>query len=395
MARYRTLRDSLQNVATGAWSRVGGKRGAAGRVEGRSLWALRDVSFELNDGEALGIIGHNGAGKTTLLKILSRITSPTTGSAEVRGRVGTLLEVGTGFHPELTGRDNVYMSGALLGMSRSYVRRHLDEIVAFAGVERFLDTPVKRYSSGMQVRLGFAVAVHLEPEILVVDEVLAVGDAEFQKKCVERLRRIGGSGRTILFVSHNLAAVRSVCTAGMILDAGRIAAWGAIDEVCDRYLSQATRPVEGFTAETDAFVVEQVRLGSRNNSVIKTFDPLEIRVRLRAKTTIVDPGLYVGIQTREGHYVAGLDFRDYRSAGRMAPGDVAELGFDIDSIPLLPGSYRVELVLKDLGPPRFESVPRLLELEIAETPVYGGRKLDHWYGSVGLRARATLERSDG
>src|SRR5438477_4550081 len=194
-------------------------------VQGDSIeefWALKDVSFEVRQGEVLGIIGRNGAGKSTVLKILSRITEPTTGRITLRGRVASLLEVGTGFHPELTGRENIYLNGAILGMSRSEIRKKFDEIVAFAEVEKFLDTPVKRYSSGMYVRLAFAVAAHLEPEILIVDEVLAVGDAEFQKKCLGKMSEIAGGGRTVLFVSHNTGAVASLCPSVMWLDEGRV-----------------------------------------------------------------------------------------------------------------------------------------------------------------------------
>ena len=200
------------------------------------FWALRDVSFDVGAGDVVGIIGRNGAGKSTLLKILSRITEPTTGEAILHGRVSSLLEVGTGFHPELTGRENIHLSGSVLGMSRADIRRRFDEIVAFADVERFLDTPVKRYSSGMQVRLGFAVAAHLEPDILVVDEVLAVGDAAFQKKCLAKMEDVAHGGRTVLFVSHNMAAVLRLCGQGLLLDRGRVVAQGPSSEVVHRYL---------------------------------------------------------------------------------------------------------------------------------------------------------------
>jgi lipopolysaccharide transport system ATP-binding protein len=200
------------------------------------FYALRDVSFEIKRGEVLGIIGRNGAGKSTLLKILSRITEPTSGRIGIKGRIASLLEVGTGFHPELTGRENIYLNGAILGMSRVEVKRKFDQIVAFAEVEKFLDTPVKRFSSGMYVRLAFAVAAHLEPEILIVDEVLAVGDAEFQKKCLGKMQDVAGHGRTVLFVSHNLTAVRQLCTNGLLLQNGQVVMTGIANEVADRYL---------------------------------------------------------------------------------------------------------------------------------------------------------------
>jgi len=200
------------------------------------IWALKDVSFEVKEGEVVGLIGRNGAGKSTLLKILARITRPTEGQAEIRGRVGSLLEVGTGFHPELTGRENVFMSGAVLGMRAAEIRRKFDEIVAFSEVERFLDTPLKHYSSGMQMRLAFAVAAHLDPEILLVDEVLAVGDASFQKKCLGKMKAVSHEGRTILFVSHNMAAVKALCSRAILMADGAIALSGSVTSAVDRYL---------------------------------------------------------------------------------------------------------------------------------------------------------------
>ncbi len=204
------------------------------------VWALRDVSFDVKQGEVLGIIGRNGAGKSTLLKILSRTTSPTKGAVKIKGRVASLLEVGTGFHPELSGRENIFLNGAILGMNRSEIKSKFDEIVDFAGVERYIDTPVKRYSSGMYVRLAFGVAAHLEPEILIVDEVLAVGDAEFQKKCLGRMKDVSGEGRTVLFVSHNMTAMSSLCESAIYMSNGRIVSKGQVTEVITEYLSSGT-----------------------------------------------------------------------------------------------------------------------------------------------------------
>ena len=222
--RNPTLRDTITRTARNVWAKSRDMARGRALVTGdttEEFWALRDVSFEVKRGEVLGIIGRNGAGKSTLLKVLSRITEPTEGRVTIKGRVASLLEVGTGFHPELTGRENVYLNGAILGMTSAEIKRKFDEIVAFAEVEKFLDTPVKRYSSGMYVRLAFAVAAHLEPEILVVDEVLAVGDVEFQKKCLGKMRAVAGHGRTILFVSHNMAAVGQLCERGIWLAGGR------------------------------------------------------------------------------------------------------------------------------------------------------------------------------
>jgi lipopolysaccharide transport system ATP-binding protein len=229
---YRALRDVLAGAFTAPFRRDS-------RVAPEELWALDDVSFVLDRSEVLGLIGANGAGKSTLLKVLSRITEPTKGRVVLRGRVGSLLEVGTGFHPELTGRENIMLNGTILGMRRAEIVRRFDEIVEFAGVQKFLDTPVKRYSSGMQVRLAFAVAAHLEPEILLVDEVLAVGDAEFQQKCLGKMRDVTREGRTVVFVSHNLAAVRALCPRALVLDKGRLVFDGATEDAVHRYLGHA------------------------------------------------------------------------------------------------------------------------------------------------------------
>jgi len=241
-ARYTTLRDVIdhgaRNVLRTASDLLRGRAMVAGNTT-EDVWALKDVDFEVKIGEVIGIIGRNGAGKSTLLKILSRITAPTMGRIEIRGRVASLLEVGTGFHPELTGRENVYLNGAILGMSRAEITRKFDAIVAFADIEKFLDTPVKHYSSGMYVRLAFAVAAHLEPEILVVDEVLAVGDAEFQKKCLGKMSEVAGGGRTVLFVSHNMGAVRALCLRAIVLANGNIVADASAPGAIDVYLERA------------------------------------------------------------------------------------------------------------------------------------------------------------
>ena len=240
--RYQTLRESLVDAVRAPWRR----RTPARATE--EFWALRDVSFDIQRGAIVGIVGRNGAGKSTLLKVLSRITEPTSGRIRLNGRVASLLEVGTGFHPELTGRENIFLNGAILGMHRAEIKAKFDEIVAFAEVERFLDTPVKRYSSGMYVRLAFAVAAHLEPEILVVDEVLAVGDAEFQKKCLGKMQDVAkGEGRTILFVSHNMGAVAQLCTRALYLEAGRVVKQGNVNEIITFYLDRGS---EQWTSKT-------------------------------------------------------------------------------------------------------------------------------------------------
>jgi lipopolysaccharide transport system ATP-binding protein len=241
---YTALRDVIARTTKTFLRKAGDTIRGRPVIEGDKLeefWALRDVSFEIKRGEVVGVIGRNGAGKSTLLRILSRITEPSEGRACITGRVASLLEVGTGFHPELTGKQNIFLNGAILGMAKAEVKNKFDEIVAFAEVERFLDTPVKRFSSGMYVRLAFAVAAHLEPEILIIDEVLAVGDVEFQKKCLGKMGDVASQGRTVLFVSHNMTAVRSLCSRALLLEEGRTAAEGEVDQVVNRYLSRGEK----------------------------------------------------------------------------------------------------------------------------------------------------------
>lgn len=275
------------------WHKVRGKEDPylkIGAVNDRSakatdeyVWALQDINFEVQRGEVLGIIGKNGAGKSTLLKILSRVTSPTTGVIKTRGRIASLLEVGTGFHPELTGRENIFLNGAILGMTKSEIRSKIDEIVDFSGCEMYIDTPVKRYSSGMRVRLGFAVAAHLEPDILVVDEVLAVGDAEFQKKAIGKMQDVSrGEGRTILFVSHNMAAVKSLCTKGIVLENGMVAYEGGLDECVEYYISNNANHQTKHSYQArgkDSFIVE-VEI---KNKTITTGDSFKIYFKLNLK----------------------------------------------------------------------------------------------------------------
>lgn len=254
-----TLRDVLTENVRQLFG--GGKKSSNG-VTREEFWALRDVSFSIEQGDRVGIVGHNGAGKSTMLKILSKIIEPSTGSVRIRGRVASLLEVGTGFHPELTGRENIFLNGSLLGMSRSEIKKQFDEIVAFAGVEKFLDTPVKRYSSGMYVRLGFAISAHLDPEIMIVDEVLAVGDAEFQKKSLGKMRDNSASGRTIIFVSHNLTAVQALCNKTLYFEKGRLIEQGETNQVIASYLSKVskTRLVRQWDTPEDAPGNDLVRI---------------------------------------------------------------------------------------------------------------------------------------
>jgi len=356
-------------------------------------WALRDLSFEIAEGDVVALIGHNGAGKSTLLKILARITDPTSGFAELRGRVGSLLEVGTGFHPELTGRENVYLSGAVLGISRAEITRDFDEIVAFAEVEKYIDTPVKHYSSGMQVRLGFAVATQLKPEILLIDEVLAVGDAQFQRKCLQRIQDVSRGNRTIIFVSHNMAAIRAICRTAYVLEGGQIVAKGETGPVVDEYLSRVqASQTANVAVSTASFHVDRVEIKAANGVVIKTFDSMTIAVTFTAMKDLLEPGLLVKIMTNSHERVASLDYYDLGAIGPVAAGEQRTVGFRIDRVPLLPGMYVVELDLK-ASYRVVERVDQLYTFDVVETPLFGTRRPRSGNGSVALDASLLEEPS--
>lgn len=311
------------------------------------FWALKDVSFEIKQGEVVGIIGRNGAGKSTLLKILSRITEPTKGRVTLRGRVASLLEVGTGFHPELTGRENIFLNGAILGMARAEIRAKFDEIVAFAEVEKFLDTPVKRYSSGMYVRLAFAVAAHLEPEILVVDEVLAVGDAEFQKKCLGKMQAVSRTGRTVLFVSHNTGMIKSLCGLAILLEAGNIKVTGQPDEVVDQYLAHLAPEAQfRHSSTSEAYVVGCVLLNSKGKpaGVVFTNEPLRVAIQYRNRRSIKGVRLGFNICSADGTIIATCSPEDEGSTTCTGEGlheAVAQLGPNL----LLRGAYQINVGL--------------------------------------------------
>ena len=280
--RYRALREEIFKLPQRLFQH--------GHQDKEEFWALRDVSFDIMPGDRVGIIGRNGAGKSTLLKLLSRITEPSTGKITLRGRVASLLEVGTGFHPELTGRENIFLNGAILGMSRAEVRRKFDEIVDFAGVEKFLDTPVKRYSSGMYVRLAFAVAAHLEPEILTVDEVLAVGDAEFQKKCLGKMKQVGQEGRTVLFVSHNMAAIKQLCHNAILFNNGEVISSASAELVIQEYLSYQYN-LKKYFKEIDQYIILRDVLfktkGDQNIDSFKVDDLISISIIIEIKSPCI------------------------------------------------------------------------------------------------------------
>jgi lipopolysaccharide transport system ATP-binding protein len=354
MFRYPALRDVLSDGAADFVRRFreGGVSALLRRPE--TFWALRDVTFDVPRGQVVGVIGRNGAGKSTLLKVLSRITRPTSGGADIFGRVGSLLEVGTGFHPDLTGRENIFLNGAILGMRRAEVQRNFDAIVDFSGVERFLDTPVKRYSSGMYVRLAFAVAAHLETEILFVDEVLAVGDAEFQRKCLDKMQRVVRDGRTILFVSHNMAAIKSLCQRAILFDAGCLARDGAVNDVVDSYLST------GRTAADDGVIPESVpRSGtgearlrravittpsSPSASQVFLGEPFSVDMTFDVTQPIRDAIISVGISSLDGvRFATVYNVDGHRDPWSFEPGQ-HRVVVDLDVV-LLPRRYTLDIAI--------------------------------------------------
>ncbi len=290
--------------------KVGGENDRTSKDSSGYVWALKDIDFEIAQGDMVGIIGKNGAGKSTLLKLLSRVTAPTTGQIKIKGRIAALLEVGTGFHPELTGRENIYLNGAILGMNRSEIKSKLDEIVSFSGCQKYIDTPVKRYSSGMIVRLGFAVAAHLDPEILIVDEVLAVGDAEFQEKCIGKMKDISGEGRTVLFVSHNMASMKALCKKGFLMDKGRMTHKGNMNEIIETYLSTTTKssedgyiPQDASSMNTGVAKYKRIQLTDATATAVSRINymaDMRFTMELQCNTSLKDVIIDLRINTRDG-----------------------------------------------------------------------------------------------
>lgn len=391
-APYRTLRDSLARAAAAPLRRLRGENG--GPAE--EFWALKDVNFEIAPGEVVGIIGRNGAGKSTLLKILSRITKPTTGEVEINGRVGSLLEVGTGFHPELSGRENIYMNGSILGMSRREIKKRFDAIVDFAEVDRFLDTPVKRYSSGMYVRLAFSVAAHLEPDILIVDEVLAVGDAEYQKKCIGRMQAIREHGQTVIFVSHNMAMLTNLCTKAYLLSAGVILDRGSPEHVIKSMTSrqQATngavvslRP-EGHAAHRPTPIITAVRLQDESGEPATMFPagaPMTILVDVEPTSPLLKPHLSITFDDSLGRRL--FTVATYLSSSSLSPIDrPARIACEIESVPLAPGSYTLGLAVGVVRE-HLDAVPAAISADIIASDFYGnGRNPSADFGSLLVRS---------
>jgi lipopolysaccharide transport system ATP-binding protein len=388
--RYQTLRDVVAGAVTTSFRRTSrligqSSESTAPRERDRpTLWALRNVSFALQQGEVLGVIGRNGSGKSTLLKILSRITDPTEGRAQIHGRIGSLLEVGTGFHLELTGRENIYLNGAILGMRRAEITRNFDEIVAFAETEEFIDTPVKHYSSGMYMRLAFAVAAHLQTEILLIDEVLAVGDVAFQKRCLGKIGNLARAGRTVLFVSHDLEAVQRLCTRCILLDHGRVVEEGATGPTVGRYLSTVAvqgRPNEWLDLQgvdrigNGAVRFVAVRYGSADASVSyqpHTRGQLEFSFLIRADSEREVGGLAVTICDQLGTRLLNADLETLDRVVSLRPG-THRVQLRIKELLLNPGVYRLSLWLADKGNGRYrDGIYDYLE-SACEIEVFGSK----------------------
>ena len=349
------------------------------------VWALRDINFEVKQGEVLGIIGRNGAGKSTLLKLLSRVTQPTTGSIKVRGRIASLLEVGTGFHPELSGRENIFLNGAILGMTKSEIRSKFDEIVDFSGVERYIDTPVKRYSSGMYVRLAFAVAAHLEPEILIIDEVLAVGDAEFQKKCLGKMKDVSGQGRTVLFVSHNMVAVQNLCSTAMFLDNGGLKAIDITERVVSQYLSYNIQDDSALIVDLSNAkrtgvtkkVIQKMWLENSRGEVVRSVlmgESFSLFFTVESNSVLSNVLFGFGIENSQGERITSLN---NEISGDLVPAEMSngKVCLRLDSPNLMDGQYYVSVSVVTNQIEWADYIEQAFSFAIVSNDVYGSGKL--------------------
>lgn len=366
---YHTLRESLVEAVTAPWRRLRGSGPRESAFE--TFWALRDVSFEIQRGEVIGVIGRNGAGKSTLLKILSRITEPTEGQARIRGRVASLLEVGTGFHPELTGRENIFLNGSLLGMRRGEIERKFDEIVAFAEVEKFLDTPVKHYSSGMYVRLAFGVAAHLDPEVLIVDEVLAVGDAAFQKKCLGKMREVAGSGRTVLFVSHNLTTINSLCHNALWLDQGTIYRQGPAAVVVEDYLSDGNGDNQSVfdlaTLDRRTYRAPELRLTKlvlNAGEPVRHGAPLNVAMEYRTFSNVDGVAFGIGFSSLEGVRVLSIDSDIPGERFTIEKGACGRICLKVSDFQLQPGRYFIDIGVRSGDNVGLDYLPAFAQVEV-------------------------------
>ncbi len=384
---YRTVRESLTTALAAPVRGIGALLNGNSRVNGHNagewVWALRDVSFEVTPGEVLGIIGRNGAGKSTLLKLMSRITEPTDGRIELYGRVGSLLEVGTGFHPELTGRENTFLMGAILGMRRAEISRKFDDIVGFAEVEKFIDTPVKHYSSGMYMRLAFAVAAHLEPEILLVDEVLAVGDAAFQKKCLGKMGDVAKEGRTILFVSHNMATIQSLCDSCLLIKNGGLEAQGDPAQIVALYTEAELRPGSGIQSlvahpgrrRGSMHLMKALSLFSESRDpagTVRMGSPLSVQVAFSSPQPI-RPILGVIVKTGQGAPIFGVSNRWTYQGVDASPVIEGTIACNFEGLPLNPGTYLLDLYFGEFADLTrdLDIVTDAISFEVFAADVYG------------------------
>jgi len=377
-----------------------------GNRDGEEIWALKDVSFTVQQGEVLGIIGRNGAGKSTLLKILSRVTAPTSGRVKVKGRIASLLEVGTGFHPELTGRENIYLNGAILGMTRQEVTRKFDEIVDFAEVEKFIDTPVKRYSSGMYVRLAFAVAAHLDPEILVVDEVLAVGDAEFQKKCLGKMGDVAQQGRTVLFVSHNMVAVNKLCKSCLWIDKGVMRELGTTNSIVEKYLKDSlnkSMAIDGnllnYRGHGDGriqLLSYQVRNQENQLSPLpKTNESIFIHIRIFVVEPIKQPACGISVVNEQGILLTSINTVEQGINLDPFPAGEMEIVVQLSNMVFLPGPYTASFWVMNPQSHIYVHAEDMLNFEIGQGNIYGTRHIDHRWGCVYTDIRFIAKTTQG
>lgn len=404
--RTETFRELIQRKARAPWNAILGRKGNNDGVRGKKwFWALQDINFDVREGEVLGVIGRNGAGKSTLLKIMSRITDPTEGYIKMRGRLASLLEVGTGFHSELTGRENIFLNGAILGMRKSEIVSKFDEIVAFSEVGKFLDTPVKHYSSGMYVRLAFAVAAHLNPEILVIDEVLAVGDAAFQKKCLGKMSDVSRSGRTVLFVSHNMATVENLCQHAIVLEQGKMVFNGPAKEAVQHYLQRLNATGQGSGSHVVDLcsavgrspaskpLLQKLEFYTTDNeplNCLKIGDPLKIRVFFRLENPTDSFDIGIGFNNMYGlrMFTAHTFFEPDRSHGKKVGPQIFVC--DIPSLTLTPGDYALRIWL-DVNSFEADLIEDAARITIVESDYYGSGKMP-WNGAMVLKHRWYLEQ---
>jgi len=400
--RYKTLREAITGAFASPFRRMRStlqRSSGNGHEDESTIWALHDVSFEISRGEAVGIIGRNGAGKSTLLKILSRITEPTRGRAEIWGRVGSLLEIGTGFHPELTGRDNIYLNGAILGMKKAEIARKFDEMVAFSEVEKFIDTPVKRYSSGMYVRLAFAVAAHLETEILIVDEVLAVGDTQFQKKCLGKMGDVARLGRTVLLVSHNMAAIHSLCSRAILLEQGCDISDGNPLEVTRLYLSGFEKQIAGAAMDLQspsvsrsgkAAIFSALRLKNGAGAAATAYlsgDDMILELDLAPPFPVLDPILFVAVDDAMGRRIFTVSSQ-YSQSKLPALGRPTTVVCTIPDLCLQPGRYSLSLCVGTNYDWCLDLLPNVGSFDVHESDYFGtGRMPPRELGAVLVKSQ--------